>query len=52
VGLSAASTVLSFGLLGVSTTPALRTFGVTMLIGVTVAVLAAPYFCTDASEPH
>lgn len=47
VGLSAISTVLSFGLLSLSQTPVLRAFGVTMLVGITVSMLASPYFCTD-----
>jgi predicted exporter len=44
VGLSAASTLLSFGLLGLSTTPALRAFGLTMLIGIAAVWLIAPCF--------
>ena len=47
VALSAASTLLSFGLLGVSATPALRTFGITMLLGIGVVTLIAPCFCTS-----
>ncbi len=42
VGLSAVSTVLSFGLLALSQTPALRAFGLTMLIGTTLAWLLVP----------
>ena len=45
VGLAAASTVLSLGLLALSETPVLRAFGLTMLVGVTVSLLAAPLFC-------
>jgi predicted exporter len=48
VALSGASTLLSFGLLGLSGTPVLRAFGLTMLIGITVSIFASPYFCTDA----
>ena len=44
VGLSAVSTVLSFGLLALSQTPALRAFGLTMLIGTTLAWLLVPFF--------
>jgi predicted exporter len=44
VGLSAASTLLSFGLLGLSKTPALQAFGLTMLIGVGTVWLIAPCF--------
>ncbi len=47
VGLSAISTLLSFGLLSLSQTPVLRAFGLTMLVGITVSMLASPYFCTD-----
>jgi predicted exporter len=47
VGLSAASTLLSFGLLGLSKTPALQAFGLTMLLGVGAVWLIAPCFCTD-----
>ncbi len=36
------TTLLSFGLLGVSGVPAVRAFGVTMLIGITVAFFLAP----------
>ncbi|MEO8743373.1 MAG: MMPL family transporter [Lysobacteraceae bacterium] len=44
VSLGAASTVLSFGLLALSATPALHTFGLTMLFGVSLAWLLAPCF--------
>lgn len=44
VGLSAANTLLSFGLLGLSHTPALRAFGMTMLIGTALVWLLAPSF--------
>ena len=46
VGLAAVSTLLSFGLLALSSTPLLRAFGSTMLLGITISVLSAPYFCT------
>ncbi len=36
------TTLLSFGLLGLSGVPAVRAFGVTMLIGITVAFFLAP----------
>ena len=36
------STILSFGLLGLSSTPALRAFGLTLLIGLPLVVLLAP----------
>jgi predicted exporter len=44
VSLSAASTLLSFGLLAFSRTPALQIFGLTMLCGVGLAWLLAPSF--------
>ena len=51
VVLSAASTSLSFGLLGLSATPALRTFGVTLLLGIGSVTLIAPCFCTVDGNP-
>jgi predicted exporter len=47
VGLSALSTLLSFGLLSLSKTPALQAFGVTMLIGIITVWLLAPCFAQD-----
>ncbi len=44
VGLSAVSTLLSFGLLGLSRTPALQAFGLTMSIGIAAVWLVVPYF--------
>ena len=46
-GLSALSTLLSFGLLGLSQTPALQAFGVTLAIGITTVWLIAPCFRND-----
>jgi predicted exporter len=40
--LSAATTLLSFGLLAFSSMPALASFGLTLLIGIGIAVLLAP----------
>ncbi|MDE1183540.1 MMPL family transporter [Paraburkholderia sp.] len=40
--LSAATTLLSFGMLGVSAMPALRSFGATLALGILIAVLLAP----------
>jgi len=40
--LSAATTLLSFGLLGMSAMPALKSFGATLALGILVAVLLAP----------
>jgi predicted exporter len=42
VALSAATTLLSFGLLALSSMPALRGFGITLALGVGIAVLLAP----------
>jgi predicted exporter len=47
VGVGAASTLLSFGLLGVSKTPALAAFGMAMAVGITVVWITAPAFCTN-----
>lgn len=42
VAMSAASTLLGFGLLAFSTTPAVHTFGVTICVGMTIAFLLSP----------
>jgi predicted exporter len=44
VVLSAASALLSFGLLSLSATPALHLFGLTMLFGITGIALITPCF--------
>lgn len=44
VGLSAANTILSFGLLALSKTAALQAFGLTMLIGTALVWLLSPCF--------
>jgi predicted exporter len=44
VGLAAANTLLAFGLLGLSNTPALQAFGMTMLLGTLLVWLAVPCF--------
>lgn len=44
VSLGAGSTLLAFGLLALSATPALHTFGLTMLIGVSLVWLLSPCF--------
>ena len=44
VAISALSTLLSFGLLGLSRTPALRAFGLTMAIGIGAVALIVPCF--------
>jgi predicted exporter len=40
--LSAATALLSFGMLGISAMPALKSFGATLALGIAVAVLLAP----------
>lgn len=52
VGLSAASTILSFGLLALSGTPALRAFGLTMLAGAALVWLLAPCFAIAKEANH
>jgi predicted exporter len=44
IGLSAANTLLSFGLLALSQTPALQAFGFTMLIGIAMVWIIVPFF--------
>jgi predicted exporter len=44
VSVGAASTWLAFGLLGLSATPALRSFGLTLLFGVALVWLLSPLF--------
>lgn len=44
VSLGAASTLLAFGLLALSATPALHTFGLTMLFGIGWVWLLSPFF--------
>jgi predicted exporter len=50
VSMSAASTLLAFGLLGLSKTPALHAFGLTMLLAVGGACLIAPCFGSGNSN--
>lgn len=45
VVLGAVNTLLAFGLLAFSQTPALAAFGITLLIGISVAWLIAPMLC-------
>ncbi|MGB7948659.1 MAG: MMPL family transporter, partial [Candidatus Binatia bacterium] len=49
-GLSALSTLLAFGLLGLSKTPALQAFGLTMTIGITMVWLVVPCFRKDQPQ--
>ena len=48
--LSSLSTILSFGLLSLSRTPALRAFGLTLLVGITTVVLIVPCFAGEHGE--
>lgn len=50
--LGAASTLLAFGLLALSSTPALHAFGMTMLTGVGAVWFLSPWFRPAASPPH
>jgi len=50
VGLSAANTILSFGLLGLSRTPALQAFGLTMLMGTALVWLLVPCFGRENTD--
>ncbi|HEX7982647.1 MAG TPA: MMPL family transporter [Duganella sp.] len=52
VGMSASNTFLSFGLLGLSKTPALQAFGLTMLLGIALAWLIVPCFGTIKESKH
>jgi predicted exporter len=50
VALSAINTLLSFGLLTLSKTPALQAFGLTMLIGTVILCLIVPCFAVAATD--
>jgi predicted exporter len=52
VGMSAANTILSFGLLGLSKTPALQAFGVTMLLGTALVWLIVPCFGSSSESKN
>ncbi|HEY1035125.1 MAG TPA: hypothetical protein VGE09_09090, partial [Pseudoxanthomonas sp.] len=51
VCVGAASTWLSFGLLGLSATPALRAFGLTLLFGIGLVWLLSPLFRPAPDHP-
>lgn len=51
VTLAAASTLLAFGLLALSATPALRAFGLTMLFGIGLSWLLTPLFLPATIKP-
>jgi predicted exporter len=48
--LSAATTLLSFGMLGASAMPALRSFGTTLAMGIVSSVLFAPLATPSTKE--
>ena len=50
--LGAASTLLAFGLLALSSTPALHAFGMTMLSGVGAVWVLSPWFRPRAASRH
>ncbi|MDR5746355.1 MMPL family transporter [Caballeronia sp. LZ029] len=50
--LSAATTLLSFGMLGMSGMPALKSFGLTLTLGILVAVLLAPMALPNEGRQH
>jgi predicted exporter len=50
VMLSAATTLLSFGLLAMSAMPALQSFGATLALGIGVSVMLAPIGMTSKQE--
>jgi predicted exporter len=52
VGMSAANTILSFGLLGLSKTPALQAFGMTMLLGTALVWLIVPCFGSSSESKN
>jgi predicted exporter len=49
--LSSATTLLSFGMLGISSMPALRSFGATLSLGIMVSVLLAPIGIPSKPQP-
>ena len=51
VGLGAVSTLLSFGLLALSSTPAIHAFGLAMAVGIGSVWALSPLFCDDADAP-
>jgi predicted exporter len=47
VGLGAVSTLLSFGLLALSSTPAIHAFGLAMAVGIASVWALSPLFCDE-----
>jgi len=52
VGMAAANAILGFGLLGLSSTPALQAFGLTMLAGTALVWLLVPCFVTNEDNKN
>lgn len=52
VGMAAANAILGFGLLGLSGTPALRAFGLTMLVGTALVWLLVPCFVMNEDKKN
>jgi predicted exporter len=52
VVLGSTSTLLAFGLLGLSSTPALHAFGVTLGVGLLAVALLSPVFRADPTDFH
>jgi predicted exporter len=52
VGLGAVSTLLSFGLLALSSTPAISAFGLAMAVGVASVWALSPLFCDEDGPPR
>ena len=52
IALGAASTLLSFGLLALSSTPALQAFGFTMACGVSLVWALSPFFRPSGGPPQ
>ena len=53
VGMSAVNTILGFGLLALSRTPALQSFGLAMLVGILLVWLLVPFFrMTEDDTQH
>jgi predicted exporter len=50
VVLGAGSTWLAFGLLGLSGTPALRAFGLTLMLGIALVWILSPWLCAGAGR--
>lgn len=52
VGLGAVSTLLSFGLLALSKTPAIHAFGLAMAVGIGSVWALSPLFCDEDAPPR